>query len=92
MAALGFETFLPRPLQAPIIVTFRLPANPAFVFERFYALLRQKGFVIYPGKLTSADSFRIGCIGRVGEAEMRAAVDAVRATVAEMRVTFGASG
>lgn len=91
MAALGFETFLPRPLQAPIIVTFRLPANPAFVFERFYALLRQKGFVIYPGKLTSADSFRIGCIGRVGEAEMRAAVDAVRATVAEMRVTFGAS-
>ena len=91
MAALGFETLLPRPLQAPIIITFRLPADAAFVFERFYALLRQKGFVIYPGKLTVAESSRIGCIGRVGEAEMRAAVDAVRATIAEMGVTLGAS-
>ena len=57
----------------------------------FRALLRQKGFVIYPGKLTVAESSRIGCIGRVGEAEMRAAVDAVRATIAEMGVTLGAS-
>ena len=45
MAALGFETLLPRPLQAPIIITFPLPADAAFVFERFYALLRQKGAI-----------------------------------------------
>jgi 2-aminoethylphosphonate-pyruvate transaminase len=90
MLALGFETLLPSALQAPIIVTFRMPADPAFIFERFYEGLREKGFVIYPGKLTIADSFRIGCIGRLGEAEMRGAVDAVRATMAEMGVASGA--
>jgi 2-aminoethylphosphonate-pyruvate transaminase len=89
MAALGFETLLPRPLQAPIIVAFLPPADAAFIFERFYELLREKGFLIYPGKLTIADSFRIGCIGRVGEAEMRAAVDAVRTTLDEMGVASG---
>lgn len=90
MAALGFQTLLPPHLQAPIIVTFLMPADPRFVFPRFYDGLREKGFVIYPGKLTVADSFRIGCIGRLGAAEMRAAVDAVRATLAEMGVANGA--
>ena len=90
MAALRFETLLPGAMQAPIIVAFLPPADPAFVFERFYGLLREKGFVIYPGKLTIADSFRIGCIGQLREAEMRAAVDAVRTTLGEMGVASGA--
>ena len=90
MAAMGFETLLSRELQAPIIVTFRMPADPAFVFEAFYDRLREKGFVIYPGKLTLAPSFRIGCIGRLGEAEMLGAVAAVGETMAEMGVTSGA--
>lgn len=90
MAALGFKALLPDALQAPIIVTFRMPADPAFVFERFYQGLREKGFVIYLGKLTIADSFRIGCIGRLGQAEMLGALDAVRQTMAEMGVASGA--
>jgi 2-aminoethylphosphonate-pyruvate transaminase len=90
MAAMGFETLVPRELQAPIIVTFRMPADPRFVFETFYDRLREKGFVIYPGKLTVAPSFRIGCIGRLGEAEMRGALAAVRETMAEMGVASGA--
>lgn len=90
MAEQGFETLVPRPLQAPIIVTFLMPADPRFVFETFYDGLRRRGFVIYPGKLTIADSFRIGCIGRLGEMEMRAALAAVRATMAEMGVESGA--
>jgi 2-aminoethylphosphonate-pyruvate transaminase len=90
MAELGFETLVPLPLQAPIIVTFRMPADPAFVFETFYDRLRARGFVIYPGKLTLADSFRIGCIGRLGETEMRAALAAIGATLAEMGVRSGA--
>lgn len=89
MRALGFETLLPDHLQAPIIVTFRTPADPAFVFEDFYDRLREKGFVIYPGKLTIADSFRIGCIGRLGEAEMRRALDAIATTLAGMGVRSG---
>ena len=89
MRAQGFETLLPDRLQAPIIVTFRIPADPRFRFEDFYDRLRGKGYVIYPGKLTVAPSFRIGCIGRLGAAEMRGALAAIRATLAEMGVASG---
>jgi 2-aminoethylphosphonate-pyruvate transaminase len=86
MRGLGFETLLKPALQAPIIVTFRMPQDPAFVFQRFYDALKDRGFVIYPGKLTVADSFRIGCIGDLHARDMRAAVDAVAAVLAEMGV------
>ncbi len=89
MRALGFATLLPDDLQAPIIVTFRMPADPAFRFEEFYDRLRRRGFVIYPGKLTVAPSFRIGCIGRIGAAEMRRALAAVAETMKEMGVASG---
>ncbi|MEE9265587.1 MAG: 2-aminoethylphosphonate--pyruvate transaminase [Gammaproteobacteria bacterium] len=87
MRELGFETLLPDAIQAPIIVTFHMPVDPSFVFQTFYDCLGERGFVIYPGKLTVADSFRIGCIGRLGEEEMRGALDAVRETLALMGVT-----
>jgi 2-aminoethylphosphonate-pyruvate transaminase len=83
----GFETLLPDELQAPIIVTFRLPRDPRFAFESFYDRLRRRGYVIYPGKLTVAPSFRIGCIGHLGPAEMQGAVAAVGEVLAEMGVT-----
>jgi 2-aminoethylphosphonate-pyruvate transaminase len=89
MRELGFETLLPDHLQAPIIVTFRMPADPRFVFEDFYDWLRARGYVIYPGKLTVAPSFRIGCIGRIGPAEMQGALEAIRQTLAEMGVADG---
>jgi 2-aminoethylphosphonate-pyruvate transaminase len=86
MRALGFKTLLPDELQAPIIVTFHTPNDPKFDFEDFYDRLRRRGYVIYPGKLTVADSFRIGCIGRLGAAEMEAALRAIRETLAQMGV------
>ncbi len=87
LRAMGFETLLPDALQAPIIVTVHVPADPRFRFETFYERLGQRGFVIYPGKLTVADSFRIGCIGRLGEPEMRGALGAIHDVLAEMGVT-----
>ncbi|MBX3516652.1 MAG: 2-aminoethylphosphonate--pyruvate transaminase [Rhodospirillales bacterium] len=90
MSALGFAMLVPPPLQAPIIVTFLMPADPSFVFAEFYDRLREKGFAIYPGKLTVAASFRIGCIGRIGEAEIRAALAAIGETMREMGVASGA--
>jgi 2-aminoethylphosphonate-pyruvate transaminase len=87
MRALGFETLLPDHLQAPIIVTFRMPAEKKFVFQDFYDRLKERGYVIYPGKLTVADSFRIGCIGRLYPDHMRGALDAVRAILDDMGVT-----
>jgi len=90
MRMLGFETLLPDHLQAPIIVTFHMPADPRFRFEEFYARLNAKGYVIYPGKLTVADSFRIGCIGRIGEAEILGALAAVATALKAMGVATGA--
>jgi 2-aminoethylphosphonate-pyruvate transaminase len=90
LTALGFRTLLPGPLQAPIIVTVLMPADPRFDFERFYDGMRVKGFVIYPGKLTVAETFRIGCIGRLDADDMHAALEAVRETMAELGVRSGA--
>jgi 2-aminoethylphosphonate-pyruvate transaminase len=87
MRALGFETLLPDHLQAPIIVTFRMPADPKFVFQDFYDRLKDRGYVIYPGKLTVADSFRIGCIGRLYQDHMRGALEAIRDILEEMGVS-----
>ncbi|MEM7170148.1 MAG: 2-aminoethylphosphonate--pyruvate transaminase [Pseudomonadota bacterium] len=87
MRDMGFETLLPNHLQAPIIVTFHKPADPNFVFEDFYNRLRDQGYVIYPGKLTVADSFRIGCIGRLGAEEMQGALTTIKRTLQEMNVT-----
>jgi 2-aminoethylphosphonate-pyruvate transaminase len=86
MSALGFEPLLPKALQAPIIVTFRMPADKAFVFQNFYDKLKERGYVIYPGKLTVADSFRIGCIGRLNADHMRGALKAIREILDEMGV------
>jgi 2-aminoethylphosphonate-pyruvate transaminase len=86
MRALGFEPLLAPALQAPIIVTFHMPRNPRFVFQRFYDALKERGYVIYPGKLTVADSFRIGCIGRLYPKDMQGALAAVRDVLDEMGV------
>jgi 2-aminoethylphosphonate-pyruvate transaminase len=88
MRSLGFETLLPDALQAPIIATFRTPNHPNFVFQRFYDSLKDRGYVIYPGKLTVADSFRIGCIGRLYPEHIRGALEAVRETLEEMGVAL----
>jgi len=89
MRAMGFRTLLPEALQAPIIVTFHMPTDPRFVFQTFYDGLKDRGYVIYPGKLTVAESFRIGCIGRLYPKDMQGALAAVRAVLDEMRVSNG---
>ncbi len=83
MRSLGFRSFLDASIQAPIIYTFHAPADPAYEFKRFYAEVRDRGFILYPGKLTQLETFRVGCIGAIGPSEMRQAVlaigDALRA-------------
>ncbi|MBT6093871.1 MAG: 2-aminoethylphosphonate--pyruvate transaminase [Rhodospirillaceae bacterium] len=88
MERMGFQPLLPENLQAPIIVTFMMPDNPKFEFQAFYDSLKDKGFVIYPGKLTIADTFRIGCIGALGREQMEAALDAIQLTLDEMGVAL----
>ena len=89
MSELGFEPLLPSERQAPIIVTFRMPADPAFDFQTFYDRVKERGYILYPGKLTFTPSFRVGCIGCLWPADMQAAVDAMKAVLVEMGVASG---
>jgi 2-aminoethylphosphonate-pyruvate transaminase len=89
MADLGFEPLLLPERQAPIIVTFRMPADPAFDFQTFYDLVKERGYILYPGKLTVAPSFRVGCIGHLQPIDMQAALDAMKAALVEMGVASG---
>ncbi|MFM5599447.1 2-aminoethylphosphonate--pyruvate transaminase [Aeromonas veronii] len=71
MAALGFAPLLPEQWQSPIITAFYSPAHPDYRFADFYQRLKAQGFVIYPGKVSQADCFRIGNIGDVTPGRVR---------------------
>jgi 2-aminoethylphosphonate-pyruvate transaminase len=86
---LGLRLFLDRAVQAPIIATFHPPSD-AFVFEAFYDALARRGFIIYPGKLTRAPSFRIGCIGAVNRADFARLSAALGPALAEAAVRASA--
>jgi 2-aminoethylphosphonate-pyruvate transaminase len=86
MKEMGFRPFLDARIQAPIIVTFHAPADPRYAFKAFYDKVRDKGFILYPGKLTQLETFRVGCIGAIGPDEMRHAVNAVRDALAELGI------
>jgi 2-aminoethylphosphonate-pyruvate transaminase len=87
MRTLGLRTFLDDAVQAPIIVTFHAPADAAYDFAEFYRKVRDKGFILYPGKLTAVETFRVGCIGAVDADVMRRAVAAIGASLDEMGVS-----
>lgn len=93
MRALGFRTYLDDAVQAPIIVTFHAPADPAYQFKAFYEAARDRGYILYPGKLTQVETFRVGCIGAIDANEMRNVVSAVTQVLADLglRVTVEAA-
>jgi 2-aminoethylphosphonate-pyruvate transaminase len=87
MGALGFRTFLTREVQAPVIVTFHAPGDPNYAFKDFYERVKSRGYILYPGKLTQVETFRVGCIGAIDHNEMRNVVSAIAETLKEMGVT-----
>jgi len=86
MTALGLRTFLPRAVQAPIIVTFHAPADARYDFKTFYAKVCERGYILYPGKLTQMETFRVGCIGAIDDNEMRNVVTAIGEVLGEMGI------
>ena len=77
MESLGFKALLPAAVQSPVITSFLYPEKD-FDFKAFYAELKAKGFVIYPGKISQADTFRIGNIGDIYPDDMDALLQAIR--------------
>ena len=76
MRGIGFETLLPDNMQAPIITSFLYP-NKEFDFKPFYEAVKSKGFVLYPGKISQADTFRIGNIGEVYPQDMERLIEII---------------
>jgi 2-aminoethylphosphonate-pyruvate transaminase len=91
MEALGFRAYVPREHASPIISTFLYPRHPRFDFGEFYRRLSARGFLIYPGKLTRVDCFRVGNIGHLFPADVEALLAAVPAVLAEMGVELDRS-
>lgn len=89
MRTMGFHTLLADRWLSPIIVTFHSPGDPCFDFPTFYGLIKEQGFIIYPGKLTEVESFRIGCIGQLFTEQMQGVLAAVRAALDEMGIADG---
>lgn len=87
MNRLGFQLYLSEQYQAPIIATFLTPNHPNFDFTTFYNRLKEKGFVIYPGKLTNVDTFRIGCIGDLHQEQLKNAIAAIEEICNEFFIT-----
>ena len=90
MARLGLRPYVPAHAQAPIIVTFHAPEHADYDFQAFYQGVRERGFILYPGKLTQIETFRVGCIGALTPQDMGHVVDAIASTLVEMGVLAAA--
>lgn len=86
MRAMGFQEYLEREDQGYIITSFRYPPHPNFDFDEFYKRLNDRGYVIYPGKVSQVDCFRIGTIGRIFESDVNDLLVALREVAAEVGI------
>jgi 2-aminoethylphosphonate-pyruvate transaminase len=87
MRQMGFSTVVPDEFASPIVATFHNPTHPAFNFQKLFQGMKQRGFIIFPGRLALADTFRIGCMGAVTEDDIGEAMAAVAEVMAEMGVS-----
>lgn len=83
---IGLRVFLPSEIQAPIIVTVHAPDDARYQFKRFYDAVKARGYILYPGKLTTVETFRVGCMGQLGPSGMGGAVDAIDAVLVDMGI------
>jgi 2-aminoethylphosphonate-pyruvate transaminase len=86
MEKIGFRTLLRPEDRSPIITTFLYPRDPAFSFDMFYEAMKARRFVLYPGKVSQADTFRIGTIGHVFPGDMAELIESIRAVVGELGI------
>jgi 2-aminoethylphosphonate-pyruvate transaminase len=86
MENIGFKCVIDKSIQAPIIVTFYTPKLLKNKFKQFYNHLSKKGFLIYPGKLSKKDTFRIGCIGNLNKENFKELIEAIKQTLKIMKI------
>jgi 2-aminoethylphosphonate-pyruvate transaminase len=82
----GFCTLIPDEIAAPIVTTFLDPVDPNYNFPAFGAAVKKRGFIIFPGRLTAADTFRIGCMGWISDGDIDGVIDAIMDALKELGV------
>ena len=80
---LGFKLYVDKTWQGPIIATFLYPEGRKFDFQDMYCYIKDRGYAIYPGKLTDADTFRIGVIGEIYEEDIEKLTEIMREYMAQ---------
>jgi|TARA_B100001250_G_scaffold383688_1_gene377844 2-aminoethylphosphonate-pyruvate transaminase len=88
MRDIGFRTLIKDEVQSPIITSFYYPDSAGFDFQKLYDALKSRGFVIYPGKVSHAQCFRIGSIGDVHPSDMIELIGHVSEVINEMGISF----
>ena len=83
LTRLGFRPLLPAEYRSPIITSFLYPRDARFSFDKMYQALKRRGFLIYPGKVSHADTFRVGTIGHVFPDDFRRLVGCFAEVVKE---------
>lgn len=86
MRNLGFTSYLNADVQSYLITSFHFPKDPAFTFDAFYRNLSDRGMIIYPGKISQVDLFRIGSIGRIFESDVRALIAAIQGAMKDLGI------
>lgn len=78
MKELGYKTYIDEEHQGPIITTFYFPENANYTFSEIYEYIKERGYAIYPGKVTEAPTFRIGNIGEIYKEDIEKLCDIIR--------------
>ena len=88
MESLGFKSYLDPSVQSYLITSFHFPEDPKFTFDAFYRNLSDRGMIIYPGKISQVDLFRIGSIGRIFESDVLALVASINGALEDLGVSM----
>ena len=86
MRQLGYKEYLKPEIQGHIITSFLYPDDPNFNFEKFYSKLNERGYIIYPGKLSKATAFRIGNIGQIFPDDVKGLIAAIKEVMQEEKI------
>jgi 2-aminoethylphosphonate-pyruvate transaminase len=88
MESLGFKSYLDAKIQSYLITSFHFPEDSKFTFDVFYRKLSDRGMIIYPGKISQVNLFRIGSIGRIFECDVLALVASIQGVLKDMDVSM----
>lgn len=67
---LGFQNVIKREWQAGLVVAVKYPTDKNWDFEKVHDYCYERGFVIYPGKISTEDTFRLCALGAIDEEDI----------------------